>query len=287
MLFFYINHLHGLAENVGHDRKGGRKMEIKRQEVSEVKFSNDWLFREQKKPEMNLVRYFLLIEGTLTIEDACALILSIPQRACTGGFNDDFFNGFYFLAELTGSEFPEIALCAYWAAVNTEFYGRLSRKESLHNTLYEEYPIFSREQQKADKKLFEEAVNKIALYLGTIGFPIHHRRYFGEDRESLTTLLVPQLKFNEVAKRFLKANYDCPGAGPALLEFRLYSELVKGRHFEMMRALAEFICGKEVEMTFLESEIQKVEASSPDDSMTHACSAWRRLKAMQKKGSRG
>lgn len=90
---------------------------------------------------------------------------------------------------------------------------------------------------------------------------------------------MPEIEYDKAAKRFLKASYDQPQAGRALLKFGLFEELVRGEHFAMLDELEKFICENTKQGENL--SIEQVEAMGSYSGMGHACSAWRRLKAMQ------
>lgn len=288
-MFFPINHLHGLAENVGHDQKGEEKMEKVRGLV-EFKHGQGVLGIElgnipYGQKSSGLRRYCRLISESVSLEEACVLVLGMPNLANTRPYSSDFHNSFYCLAQLTQSPYREIAICATWAILGTGFYNSLLKigMPSIEVIPDEFYCI---KPTPPDDDFLNSAIAQIQIFLGESGtffnacpkISVRGRMYHYIQR------LVPEAKYDEAAKRFLKATCECPQAGRALLKFRLFEELVRGEHFAMLPELGKFICEGTIPGKVL--TIEQVESMVTYSSMRHACSAWRGLEAMQKRENR-
>jgi hypothetical protein len=285
-LFFYINHLHGLAENVGHDQKGEEKMG-KVKEIVEFKDGQGILGIEfgiipYGQKSSGLRRYCNLISESATLEEACVLVLGMPNLANTRPYSHDFHNVFYFLSDLTSSNNREIALCATWAILGSDFYSAFFRYSAYRlSPVFDEF--FYEKATPPDEFLLDSAIASIQIFLGQSGpFQEACPRYPDVNVDGLPyrylSRLIPEVKYDGAVKRFLKSTHDKPNAALALLKFRLFEELVQGKHFCIIPKLEEFICKKTTGEVLT---IKKVEAMGAYSGMGHACSAWRRLTAMQ------
>lgn len=265
-----------MAEKVGRDRKGGRAMERK-QMVHKIQFQNV-LDAGREKGDV-LKHYLDLISGAKTVEEACVLVLGVPNIAFgKGPYDDDFSNGFFFLADLTLSKEKEVALCAAWAAVGLDFYNKFCQRWLPYGYNWQEETTINWSNQWIDRLLYEESIKKILLFLGNLNEGFHPKREDKSFSFPITKKLVPEEKFEEAAKRFLKSNSSWSEAGKALLRFRLFEELGSHNHFGMIPQLEEFIC-RQSDGSW--ENLEEVEASY-GSGKAHACSALRRLKARQK-----
>jgi len=230
-----------------------------------------------------LRRYCRLISESVSLEEACVLVLGMPNLSNTRPYSSDFHNSFYCLAQLTQSSYREIAICATWAILGSGLYDSFLKIGMPSHTLVSD-EFYCIKPNPPDDDFLKSAIAQIQVFLGESGtffdacpkYPkisVRGRPYRYIKR------LVPEVKYDEAAKRFLRATCEQPQAGRALLNFRLFEELVRGEHFTILTELEKFIREKTIPGKVL--TIEQVESMGVYSNMGHACSAWRRLKAMQ------
>lgn len=243
------------------------------QQVYKISFKN--ALDVGKERDDDLKRFIGLISEAKTIEEACNLILSIPKAAFNRGpHHDDFYNGFYCLADLTQSEEKEVALCAAWAAIGMDFYNVLSQGRLPYGHNWKDWTFINWEW--VDRALYDEAIDKLLIFLGRIEQDIHPKRKHEPFDLTLTKDLIQTEKFEKAAKDFLRLKSNLGMAGKGLLRFCLFEEIGKGMNFGIIHDLEEYIC-RQPDGSW--KSLEEVEGS---DSKSHACSALRRLLSKRK-----
>ena len=254
-------------------KKGQGVLEI---EFAELKYG---------QKDLGLEHYCKLISEAETLEEACTLILSIPNLANARPYSNDFHNSLYCLADLTRSLYREVALCATWAILGSGFYNTLLNIGAhFPSQVFGEF-YFEKLITPPEENLLSLSIAKIQLFLGESGpiadaYPRYPKVQVDGKPYRYIQRLVPDIKYDEVVKRFLKATYDQPQAGRALFKFGLFEELVRGGWFDVLDELEKYICENTIPGKVL--TVEQVEAIGVYSNKGHACSAWRRLKAMQK-----